>query len=239
MILIIMNTLKDICNNNPKNIVQQEIYDAFNKFIFSSDIRILGKLLHRYFFYQKIKELPGDIIEVGVFKGSGVATWSKILEIFEPNSNRKVIGFDLFDKDNKVIANFEHGDLLNIVYNRTSSSELTLEKVEENLSKMDIKDSKYILVKGDVCETTKEFIKKNPGCRIALLYMDLDLAEPTYHTLKNLWDKILPSGIVVFDEYEYHKFDESNGVDKFLKEFNIEYNVKSTHFIGPTAYLEK
>lgn len=66
---------KDIYNNNSKNTSSQENYDNFNNFIFSNDIKILGKLLYRYDFFNKTKHLPGDIVEIGVFKGSGVATF--------------------------------------------------------------------------------------------------------------------------------------------------------------------
>ena len=72
----------NIYNNNKKNTIDQSIYDSFNNFIFSNDKKILGKLLFRYDFYNKVKNLPGDIVEIGVFKGSGVATFSKILHIF-------------------------------------------------------------------------------------------------------------------------------------------------------------
>jgi len=41
-------------------------------------------------------EIPGDIVEVGVFKGTGIAQLLKLREIFIPASNKKVIGFDLF-----------------------------------------------------------------------------------------------------------------------------------------------
>lgn len=43
-------TLQDICNNNPKNMPSQELYDNFNNFIFSTDIKVMGKLLHRFRF---------------------------------------------------------------------------------------------------------------------------------------------------------------------------------------------
>jgi hypothetical protein len=72
-----------------------------------------------------------------------------------------------------------------------------------------------------------------------MLYINCDLDRPTYYSLKYLWDRILPGGMIVFDEYEYHCFSESNGVDKFLKEFNIEYTIKSTNFMCPTAYFIK
>ena len=39
--------------------------------------------------------------------------------------------------------------------------------------------------------------------------MDLDLGEPTYNVLKILWKKVVKNGFVVFDEYAYHKWDES------------------------------
>jgi len=55
-----------------------------------------------------------------------------------------------------------------------------------------------------------------------ICHYDLDLNEPVYNSLKNLWDRILPGGYIIFDEYEYHKFDESNGVDSFLHLFTFQ-----------------
>ena len=92
-----MNNLENIYNNNTKNISSDNNYLSFNDFIFSNDIKILGKLLHRYDYFNKVKDLPGDIVELGVFKGSGIATFSKFLEIYCPNSNKKIIGFDAYN----------------------------------------------------------------------------------------------------------------------------------------------
>jgi hypothetical protein len=72
-----------------------------------------------------------------------------------------------------------------------------------------------------------------------LLYIDVDLAEPTYHGLKNLWNHIIEGGIILFDEYQYHKFDESNGVDRFIKELNLTEKVFSTNWIAPDCYMIK
>jgi hypothetical protein len=231
--------LSGICNNNVKNMPSQSLYDSFNDFIFNKDIKVLGKFLHRFMFFEKTKHLAGDIVELGVFKGSGVATFIKFLEIFCTHSNKKVIGFDIFDSDNEIINNFENGETMKTVYGKTNSSDLLLENVERKLLNINNDKSKFILVKGDVCSTTKEFVSENPGFRISLLYVDLDLNEPVYESLKNLWDRILPGGYIIFDEYEYHKFDESTGVDRFLKDSNINYDVISTNWMAPTAYLIK
>lgn len=127
---------------------------------------------------------------------------------------------------------------MNVVYSRVDENDLTIQSVTNRLDNMNI-HKKYILVEGDVEYSVPEFVKNNPGFRISLLYIDCDLDKPTYYSLKYLWDRILPGGIIVFDEYEYHSFSESNGVDRFLKENNISYNVISTNFLCPTAYIIK
>ncbi len=231
--------LKNICNNNVKNMPSQSLYDNFNGFIFDKDIKVLGKLLYRYKFFELTKDLPGDIVELGVFKGSGVATFLKFIEIFCTHSNKKIIGFDLFNSLNEVVSSYENGNTMQTVYSKVDSNELNLESVSNKLENINRDSSKFLLIEGDVCKTTKTFVTDNPGFRIALIYVDLDLNEPVYHSLMNLWDNLLPGGYIIFDEYEYHKFDESNGVDRFLKEKGIEYTLKSTNFMAPTAFMIK
>ena len=90
---------------------KQYIYDAFNDFIFSPDIRVISKLIARIRLFEQIKDVPGDVVECGVFKGSGILSWLKIKKILVPNSFKKVIGFDFFETDaliNSLIDIFEH-----------------------------------------------------------------------------------------------------------------------------------
>lgn len=235
-------SLEEICNFNSKNMPSDDVYENFNRFIFSNDVKLLGKLLHRFRFFEQVLHLPGDIVEIGVFKGSGIATFSKFVEIFCPNSNKKIIGFDIFDDMNKEKILEKDGkfdkEKMEVVYSKVNQSELSLDSVTGRLDKMNI-NKKYNLIKGDVVETLPEFLKENPGFRCSLIYIDVDLERPTYHSLKHLWDRLLPGGIIVFDEFEYHKFSESNGVEKFLREFNLPFSVESTQWIAPTAFLIK
>lgn len=217
----------------------QNVYDSFNGFIFSNDRRVLAKLLYRHILFEKVKHLPGDIVELGVFKGSGIATWCKLLNLFTPHTNKKVIGFDLFGTNLDLFSSFKSGSTMSTVLQRTVPQNLTLQAVHSNLSSANISESSYLLIEGDVCKTTKEFAAANPGFRISLLYFDLDLDEPTYESLVNLWDRVVPGGYVVFDEYDYHVFDESNAVDRFLKEKNIKWNLQSTNIYAPSCYLIK
>lgn len=233
----------DITNRNLKNNPKNENYNSFNNFIFSDDIKLLGKLLHRFEHFLNIKDIPGDIVEIGVFKGSGVATFSKFIEIYQPNSNKKVIGFDIFgtieadeilNKDSELDK-----ECMNIVYDRVDKDELSLESVKSRLNRTNISVDKYDLIKGDVETTIIKFLEENPGFRISMLYIDVDLDRPTYFALKYLWDRILPGGVILFDEFEYHKFTESNGVERFFKEKGIDFGLKSTNWIAPTAFMYK
>jgi hypothetical protein len=219
----------------------QTIYDDFNNFIFSTDRKIVGKLFHKLLYFEKTKHLPGDIVEIGVFKGSGIASWLKILDIFCSQTNKKVIGFDFFSVDSTIdyLKEKQTSKSLKAVVERTEKENLTVENVKKRIKDAGFDESKYILVKGNINDTTKEFVNKNPGFRISILYLDADIDEPSYYSLLYLWDRIVPGGYIVFDEYEFHTFDESNGVDRFLKEKNIEYTIQTTNFINPSAFMIK
>jgi hypothetical protein len=238
-----MTKLNAISNENKLNEIDQTVYDDFNNFIFSNDIKLIGKLLHRFEYFLKTKDLPGDIVEVGVFKGSGISSFMKFIEVYCSNSNKKVIGFDIFDtcssEDILVKDGLNDKENMFVVYDRVDHSELTYESVKSRLLKTNISSDKFKLIQGDVEKTLPEFLEQNPGFRASMIYIDVDLDRPTYYALKHLWDRLLPGGVILFDEYEYHKFSESDGVEKFLKEFNLEYNVKSTNWVAPTAFMLK
>jgi len=218
-----------------------EIYYSFNSFIFSQDIKIFGKLMFRNHFYNLTKHLPGDIVEIGVFKGSGILSWLKLLKIFDTHTNKKVIGFDFFSAEDTIKYDNETkcGKSLDEVIARVDYESLSYENVKKNIENAGIDKSKYILVKGDVKYTINEFTHKNPGFRISILYIDSDLGEPAYYSLLYLWDRIVPGGYIVFDEYEFHTFDECSGVEKFLKEKQLEFTIETTHFYCPTAFMIK
>ena len=234
---------QNVSNNNTLNLPSKNNYEIFNHFIFSDDLKLTGKFLHRFEHWLNVKHLPGDIVEVGVFKGSGISSFLKFIQIYCPNSNKKVIGFDIFDvaEGDKVLDKDTLIDknTMNVVYDRVDHNDFSIESVNNRLSGNGTSKDKFKLIKGDVEQTMPEFLKLNPGFRASLIYIDVDIERPTYYSLVNLWDRLLPGGVVLFDEYEYHSFSESNGVDRFLKEKNIEYNLISTDWVAPTCYLYK
>lgn len=221
--------------------VSQSIYDNFNSFILSEDRRVFNKLISRALLYHEVKDIPGDIVECGIFKGTGLYTFLKLKNLYNPNSSKKVIGFDFFDTNELInsISDKIEKESMQILF---SAREFKHDNsFKDNLSNQIIKNgfssSDFDLIEGDISITTKQFSEKNPGFKISLLYMDVDLEVPTYNALNNFWDNMTKGGLIIFDEYGYHKWSESKGVDKFIKEKNLE--IKSLNYACPTAYIKK
>ena len=206
---------------------QNKIYDKFLK---DTNVDRLQKILSRYELFKKIINVPGDICECGVFKGAGIFTWVKLLKLFKPNNNIKVIGFDFFEKkskpkfkyklDKKVLASHNTG--------RISQKELYKKCKEWNFNNLK-------LYAGDVKETSKKYAADSLGSRIALLYLDVDNYEGTLEVLKNLFGKMVKGGVIAFDEYAMQGYGESDAVDEFLSDKKIK--LKSFSWANsPTAY---
>ena len=228
-------------NNLETSKTSQAIFDNFNSFILSEDRRVFNKLVARTLIYNQVKNIPGDIVECGVFKGTGLYTFLKLKNTFNPNSSKKVIGFDFFDTDS-LIMSIEEGidkEAMEALFEGRNfkHDESSVDMLYNQLVSHGFQKSEFELVQGDISITSKDFSKNNPGFKISLLYMDLDLEQPTYDTLNNLWDNVTKGGIIVFDEYGYHKWSESRGVDKFIEEKNLQ--IRSLDYSCPTAYIIK
>lgn len=231
----------NLYNNNSDINSNQKMYDNFNNFIFSSDRNVFNKLYSKIKFYEMTKDLCGDIVECGVFKGSGLVSWLKILDMNEPNSIKKVVGFDFFNpKFVDQLCDSTDKETMKQVFNRCDNldnNEVSKIGVTQKLVTSGFDLSKFDLVDGNIIFTSNEYLKSRPGFRISILNIDLDLEDPTYATLNNLWDRVVDGGIIIFDEYAYHSWSEANAVDKFIKEKGLKLH--KTNIKTPTAYIIK
>src|SRR5258707_5784683 len=56
---------------------------------------VLKRFLAHYEMFRMVVDLPGDIIELGVFRGASLMTWANLLEIRNMGDRQKqVFGFD-------------------------------------------------------------------------------------------------------------------------------------------------
>lgn len=219
---------------------EQSLYDGFNSFIMSDDVKVFGKLLARTLLFESVKNIPGDIVECGVFKGSGIYSFLKLKRYLCPNTSKKVMGFDMFNSEELInsLKSVDKEAMSELFNGRNFKHEQNYKNyLEANILSNGFLPHEFELIQGDISKTALKYVEENPGFKISLLYLDLDLGEPTYDTLCALWDRVSVGGLVIFDEYGYAKWSESEGVDRFFKDKNVK--IISLNYICPTAYVKK
>ena len=199
----------------------------------------LTRVLAQYEIFKRIQNVPGSIVECGVFQGAGLLFYAKLLEIFCPGDRwKKVIGFDTFDgfvdiheadkskASEAADAKGAESDPSQPKYEQVFKGGYSSSGFYEILKRLvDIhhKDSfvangeRISLVQGDVSETIPQFKKEHGGERISLLVLDMDLYEPTLCALEHFYDMVTPGGIIVLDEYGHRRWPgESSAFDDFF-----------------------
>lgn len=188
----------------------------------------LKRFLAHYEFFRMVVDLPGDIVELGVYRGTSLMSWANFLEIRNMGDRQKqVFGFDNFagftsldEKDGaadasvaKDISGFDASVFEDILTDAIS----IYDKDRFIPYKPRIK-----LVKGDIEQTVPKFIEENPGLRISLIHFDCDLYRPTKVALEAFWPLVVPGGVVLFDEYGIRPWaGESNAVDEYFRDRKV------------------
>lgn len=176
--------------------------DNFTKYIRRQK---LTRLLSLYEIFKKILPIKGSIVECGVYKGFGLIAWANMSAVLEPaNLTRRIYGFDTFEgfpevgeKDLNEVMKPERGQLYSNSY-------------DELLELINIYDTnrflghvnKVQLIKGDIKITVPEFIEKNKHLVVSLLFLDLDLYEPTKVAIENFFPRMPKGAIIAFDELD-------------------------------------
>jgi len=165
----------------------------------------LKRFLTLYEIYKNLLNVKGSIVELGVFRGFSLTSWAKLSAIMEPeNLIRKIYGFDTYEgfpniheKDKNSNYNHEVGHFYTNVH-----EELTALNDAFNKDRFLGHVNKVELVKGDCTKTIPEFLDKNPHLLIGMLFIDLDLYEPTKFALEHFLPRMHKGSILAFDELD-------------------------------------
>ena len=202
-------------------------------------------LAHTELFKQTL-DVPGDIAELGVFRGLGLMTWANLLEAYCIGDRTKTVyGFDNW-KGFQGLAP-EDGQEVNSVQklNGGFSPEKYYEELKEAIAIFDA--DRFIpwkprvkLIVGNIEETVVSFTKENTGVRFSLIHFDCDLYKPTKVALENLWSLLSRGGIMLFDEYAIPDWaGETKAVDEFFAD-KPEVKIKTLSWTNtPAGYIVK
>ena len=226
-----MNSLPFSINN----LSSSNYWEFENGFHFFSDISRIGKLLSQYELYKKIISVPGDLVELGVYKGCSAIRLATFRDLVETQLKRKIYLFDAFgefprqnsslETDLKYVDRFEKqgGDGL-------STDDISSIFLHKNIQNIDC-------IKGDVFDTLPTFLSSNRHIRFSYVHLDLDVYEPTKLCLNLLWEHMSPGGIIVFDDY--NGFEGATlAIEEFLA-MHPSISLKIGHYTKSPSYITK
>lgn len=197
------------------------IYEKCRPFTMTSPERMYS--LHKAIEYVVANGIEGDIVECGVWKGG--SAMMMIHSLVLNHEQRNIYLYDTFEgmsepneKDKDLYGN--SADELLKESDKFSDRSIwcysTLEQVQQNINSINYPQDKIHFVKGKVEQTIPNTIPE----KIALLRLDTDWFDSTYHELIHLYPLLSNKGILIIDDYG-HWEGAKKAVDQYFKEINI------------------
>jgi len=181
-------------------------YVADAPFVFLTRIQTTA-MLSRIKLFELIREMPGSIVECGVYRGNSLMLLQQLSLTLEPYAiNRTIYGFDTFEGFRSIDSRNDPKDITEEMFSDTND-ELLRQIIElQDVVRPVNRIPKTHLVKGDIARTVPEFVRDNPGLCISLLILDTDLYDSTKVALMNFLPHMHKGAIVLLDEVCYSKF---------------------------------
>lgn len=160
---------------------------------------------------QSVQHLAGDVAECGVFRGATVIPMGQWLN--DVGSKKMVWGFDSFQGfDDSVAADIELGGDVDPQKMVGGFSLTSLQEVQEKVDRLQL-TGRIHLVKG----TFKDTLPKYQHQYFSFVHLDCDLYESYKVCLDFFYPRVVPGGIILFDEYNDPPWPGCNkAVDEFL-----------------------
>jgi hypothetical protein len=213
-----------------------KIKDSFyyeNNFYLSCNTSRIGKFLAHYELFKMSSNIPGSIIECGIFKGISLIRFASFRNLGISKS-KKIIGFDIFGKFPK--TNFDEDKKMREKFIKDSGSiGISKQELMKVLKRKKL-DQKIELIKGNVVQTIPNYVKKHPKLKISLLNLDTDVYEPAVTILEYLYPKIVKGGILILDDYGVFP-GETKAVNEYFKGKNIK--IKKFPYSNTPTYIIK
>jgi O-methyltransferase len=167
--------------------------------------------------YLAANEIPGAIVECGVWKGGSMMAVALTLNRLG-ETDRDLYLFDTFTGlpqpgTADCSSPYDGYDIHRRWRRKRRSGWVSVPgaEVRRNLESTGYPPEHIHLVEGMVEETVPEHAPE----RIALLRLDTDWYESTRHELEHLYPRLVPSGVLIVDDYGHYE-GARRAVDEFL-----------------------
>ena len=216
-------------------IADRDVFDIENSFYLRSDPYRLGKLLGQYEIYKQIVDLPGAVVECGVFKGVSLIRWATFRHVLETQESRKIIGFDAFgDFPSDQLSREDDIDFAATHDGQSGGPGISADTLRAML---DAKGFGNVdLIAGNVFDTVQPYFAEHDYEKISLLHLDMDVHAPTAAVLEWLWSRVVPGGIVMIDDYGTVS-GATVAIDEFAEQYGLA--IRKARYYKVPAYIVK
>ncbi len=185
---------------------------------FDLNYKSIDYVIGHYRLYEKIKNVPGHVIELGTGSGRNSLIFGRLISINHQEKYKKVYGFDTFEgypknvlKMNKNLDSKSHKEF--------SFQDVNLRMEQNQLSHI------VTLIKGILPNTIEVFLKSKDhlfskdSLKISLIYIDCNDFETAKKSLMVLKDYLSKGAIIAVDENRLG--GETRALNFFSKEINL------------------
>lgn len=211
-------------------------YVAGAPFVFADRVTVTAAL-SRIELFKKVQDVPGAIIECGVYRANSLMLYMHLSTILEPYAiNRSIIGFDTFEGFTGIDAQHDPEDINPSMFSDTD--QLVVESMIEanDLVRPVNRIPRCELVKGDIVKTVPEFVKTRPDLVVAMLILDTDLYASTKVALETFLPYMPKGAVVVLDEVAYRNFPGETVALREVLDLN-KVELKRLPFDSCTGYF--
>ncbi len=186
--------------------------------------------------YVSAAGITGDVVECGVWRGG--SSMMAALTLDAAGEARRFWLYDTFEGMPAPTAEDVglHGEDAFAEWQRNQRGEINewcyapLDDVRTNLQSVGIPENRLELVAGKVEETIPQRVPE----RIALLRLDTDWYESTWHELVHLYPRLVYGGVLILDDYG-HWGGARAAVDRYLAEHGINLLLNRIDYSGRIA----
>jgi hypothetical protein len=209
-------------------------FEYENNFYLSCDNTRFSKILAHYEYFKMVKDVPGAIVDCGVFKGTSLVRFAGFRDLTGHSSSHKIIGFDTFDNfpETEFAEDKKYRDRF---ISNAGGSSISIEQLETVLENKGIHEN-IELIAGDINETVPKYVEDHPNLKIALLNLDTDIYEPAVTILEYLYPKLVRGGVLLLDDYGEFP-GETKAVDDYFA--NTDVVIRKSPFAMTPCYIIK
>jgi len=166
---------------------------------------VLVKFLVMSDIYQRIKNIPGQLLEFGTWWGQNLILLENLRAIYEPfNKQRIIVGFDTFEG----YTTLSDKDKASEVWQEKSYNTGTgyveylreLLEVHEGSNVLGHVRGSHKLIVGDVEVTAPAYFADYPASIVAFAYFDMALYKPTKAALVAIKPHLISGSVILLDE---------------------------------------